>query len=687
MSRPAENRPVESRPVDTQRATPEHGAGSTAFRADIQGMRALAVLVVVLYHIDLVPGGYVGVDVFFVISGFLMGGLLLREAEQTGRVSLRNFFTRRSRRLLPALAVTSTVTLLLAALIVPVGSGFGTAGRTARAASLFFANLSIYNASDDYFAPSAERNPFLHTWSLSVEEQFYFALPLLIAVVFLVLRRQRKAAAPVTWAVIAAASVASLVLSIGITNHDWTPGGIDNAAQYAFFSPLTRIWEFAAGVLLAVWHGRSRAGNGNPGPRSSVAAAGAIAGLAAIVLTSALLDDRAAFPGYAAVAPVVGTVFLLHAAPHAPLVRPLLSWRPVVRLGDLSYGWYLWHWPLIVFCRILWGDAVLLLVGAALLSLAVAAISYRLVEEPIRRNRSVVGRRALGLALVCIAVPAAVATVGLRLNSREQAAIVDRYATRREMRDPLPDPGDGSRTHVVLVGDSHALALSSGLSEVLADADVRLTRRARLGCQMLIGVAYNPTVCGPWQDDTLRLLLDERPDVVVLAAYTIGRTTGINSGEDVGITLADRSGGTASSEAEALVLYRRGLEALVDELTGAGIKVVIVSAIPDFRTPPFGDVSLVDALLGRTEPHNERRTLAEARSRTESVLDVDEDVARGRPMVRVVDPVPVLCTEVCEQVAEGVLLYRDHDHVSHAGSQRLARAILPVILELTEENG
>ncbi len=678
----------------TAPGSPSHGVTAPGFRPDIQGMRALAVLIVVLYHIDLVPGGYVGVDVFFVISGFLMGGLLLREARETGGVSLRTFFTRRSRRLLPALGVTSVVTLVLAAVIIPVGAGFGTAARTGRAASLFFATLSILDASDDYFAPGAEKNPFLHTWSLSVEEQFYFALPLLIAVVFFLLRRRRIAATRATCVALAAASTASLALSIGITNHNWVPWNIENPLQFAFFTPLTRIWEFAAGVLLAAWNSRPRTG---PAPsirrgeairefcsRRSATEASAAVGLIAIVLTSALLDDRAAFPGYASLAPVLGTVLLLHAAPRTRAVAALLSWRPAVRLGDLSYGWYLWHWPLIVFCRALWGDGVLVLAATALASLGVAGLSYRFVEEPIRRSRSVVGLRALGLALLCIVVPAALSTIGLRINSREQAEITDRYATRRDMRAPLPASADGSRPHVVLVGDSHAIALSSGLSEVLADADLRLTGRARLGCLMLIDVAYNPRVCGPWQDETLRALLEERPDVVVLASYTIGRTTGINSGDEVGITLAERSGRMARTETEALGLYRTGLEALIDQLTGAGIKVIIVSAVPDFKTTPFGEVSLVDALRGRTAPQSERLTIDEVRARTGGVLAVDEEVTRTRPMVRVVDPVPVLCSDVCEQVAGGVLLYRDHDHVSHTGSLRLAGAIMPVIMELIE---
>ncbi|MEY4371944.1 MAG: hypothetical protein RL219_713, partial [Actinomycetota bacterium] len=140
----------------------------SGFRLDIQGMRALAVLVVVLYHIDLVPGGYVGVDVFFVISGFLMGGLLMREADSSGRVSLQNFFTRRSRRLLPALAVTVLVTLLIAFFVTPVRGGFRIANQTATGTSLFGANLRLFQLTGDYFAPAAERNPLLHTWSLSV---------------------------------------------------------------------------------------------------------------------------------------------------------------------------------------------------------------------------------------------------------------------------------------------------------------------------------------------------------------------------------------------------------------------------------------------------------------------------------------------------------------------------------------
>ena len=659
------------------------GAGSTAFRADIQGMRALAVLVVVLYHIDLVPGGYVGVDVFFVISGFLMGGLLLREAEQTGRVSLRNFFTRRSRRLLPALAVTVLATMVIAFFVAPVRSDFRTVNQTATGTSLFIANVRLFQLSGDYFAPIAERNPLLHTWSLSVEEQFYFAFPIVVAIVFLLLRRNRGLARRTLVTVIAAAGAASLVLNIALTDRLVEVGGISRPRDFAFFGPVARVWEFAAGILLAAWLLRSPAARetGTSTRLRAISTLGAVAGIAAIIATTAVLDDNTPFPGAAAIIPVAGTVLLLAAAPRAVGLGAVLSSRPAVVIGDLSYGWYLWHWPLIVFTRTIWGDAVVALIGAALVSLAVAAISYRFVEERFRRDQRIVGRRALALAACCIVVPVAVSLAGARLADSTEARLNRRYDLRRA--DPPPIRDDGNGLHVVLVGDSHAKVLVPSLTPILDEAGISLTRRTRAGCQFLVGVTSNLVSCKPWQERTLQALLDEPPDVVVITGYTVGRTTEIIAGKRRPIPLTDYSGKRARTEAEALELYRTGLTSAVDQLTAAGSMVILISSVPDFWTTPFDHVSSFDVLTKNDSPHNEQRAIDDVRRRTGGILAIEQQIASSNPKLRVIDPIPVLCGETCQQVENGVVIYRDHSHVAHAGAVRLAEAVLAEIRTLT----
>ncbi len=660
-------------------------AGSIAprFRADIQGMRALAVLIVVLYHIDLVPGGYVGVDAFFVISGFLMGGLLLREADETGRVSLRNFFTRRSRRLLPALAVTVLATLVIAFFVAPARGDFRTANQTATGTSLFIANVRLFQLSGDYFAPIAERNPLLHTWSLSVEEQFYFAFPLVVAAVFVLLGRRRLVARRTLVGVIAAAGIVSLALSIAFIDG-FDIGGISRLRDFSFFSPLTRVWEFAAGILLAAWLMRrpARSAPADPARQRVVNTLGALAGAAAIVVPTVLLDDTTPFPGAAALIPVLGTVLLLAAAPRAAGVGALLSSRPAVVLGDLSYGWYLWHWPIIVFTRAIWGDAVAPLVGAALVSLGLAAVSYRFVEERFRRDQRIVGRRAVALAVCCILIPVAVSLVGDRIGRTAEDRLNRRYDLRRPDPPATPSTDDG-RLRVTLVGDSHARVLIPALAPLFDEAGIHLRRLTRTGCQFLVGVSSNLTSCRSWQERTMRALLDDPPDVVVMAGYTVARTTEIIAGKRRPIPLTAYSGRRARTEAEALELYDKGLSDAVERLTDAGITIILISSVPDFWTTPFDHVSAFDVLTGRDTPTNEQRTIEEIRQRTGGILDIESRIATTNPAFRVIDPVPVLCSTVCQQVENSTVVYRDHSHVAHAGAIRLAEAVLAEIRSIS----
>ena len=659
------------------------GVVGSGFRLDIQGMRALAVLVVVLYHIDLVPGGYVGVDVFFVISGFLMGGLLMREADSSGRVSLQNFFTRRSRRLLPALAVTVLVTLLIAFFVTPVRGGFRIANQTATGTSLFGANLRLFQLTGDYFAPAAERNPLLHTWSLSVEEQFYFAFPLLVAVVYLLVGKRRPIARRALTVVIAAAGVLSLALNIAFTNRGSNIAGIARPRDFAFFGPFTRVWEFAAGILLATWTLRHRPHTTRSGAPTNrvVYTVAAFAGVGAIIAATVAFDDTTAFPGYAAIVPVIGTVLLLASAPHATGLRTVLSSRPAVIIGDLSYGWYLWHWPLIVFTRTIWGDGTVGLIAAALASLGVAAVSYRLIEERFRRDRRIIGRRALALGATCIIIPVAVSLIGTRIAKTAESRLNTTYDVRRT--DPPNTPANPNQLHVTLVGDSHAKVLVPALTPTLQNADISLTRKTRTGCQFLVGVTSDIANCRKWQRDTLQKLLDNPPDIVVIAGYTAGRVTDVNSGVRTEIPLRDATGRRARTETEALEFYRDGLTAAVDQLTRAGIEVIVISSVPDFWTTPFDHVSTFDVLTSRDTPHNERRTITEIRQRTGGILAVEQSIAANNPNVHIIDPVPVLCTTVCQQVDNGTVLYRDHDHVSQAGATRLAQAVLTQIRTIT----
>ncbi|MFI5261799.1 MAG: acyltransferase family protein [Candidatus Limnocylindrales bacterium] len=340
------------------------------FRPDIEGLRGVAVGVVVLYHAALlgVVGGFIGVDVFFVISGFLITGLLLREAERRGGISFRHFYARRIRRLAPAGALVLILTLVATALLVdPLDRPDMLLDGAASALSI--GNLRFAAAASDYFSAVSTPSPFLHFWSLAVEEQFYLVWPaLLVAAVVLARGRHVRVAIGL---VLASVFVTSFAANVWIT---------DASVNWAFYSLPTRAWELAAGGLVAV------AGTGPRRLPSWALIAAGTAGLAAIIASAFLLDGSVPYPGVAALVPTLGAVGVLLAAGRGP--TRVLTLAPMRFLGRISYSLYLWHWPLLALPAIALGAALDPSQAAGLICCAVVAayLSWRFVEMPFRRG-------------------------------------------------------------------------------------------------------------------------------------------------------------------------------------------------------------------------------------------------------------------------------------------------------------
>jgi peptidoglycan/LPS O-acetylase OafA/YrhL len=306
-----------------------------SFRPDVEGLRGVAVLIVVGCHcgISWCAGGFVGVDVFFALSGYLITGLLATEYRATSRIVFRNFYARRARRLLPACVLVLAVTGFFAvAFLTPQEMIF--AGRAARWAGLYVSNVFFDGSASDYFAPDVEGNPLLHTWSLGLEEQFYLAWPLLILLTYRGPRRARRLIA-----VLSAVTALSFTCSVFATNL---------APTFAFYELPARSWEFAAGGLLALLPVSKIPGDGR-----WVVACGII-GMAVILGSCVLIKGGAGFPGWIAVFPVAGALATLLAGAKTPRrgIAILLSAAPLQFLGARSYAWYLWHWPFLVFAGV-----------------------------------------------------------------------------------------------------------------------------------------------------------------------------------------------------------------------------------------------------------------------------------------------------------------------------------------------
>ncbi|WP_276003581.1 acyltransferase family protein [Mycobacterium interjectum] len=400
--------PVDS--VSPTQAIPSRGSEKTGFRPDIEGLRAIAVVAVVLFHADIpiVRGGFVGVDVFFVISGFLITGLLWREASTSGTVRLARFYGARARRLLPASATVGVVIMLGSAALLPalqsrpiIGDGI--------ASALYVSNYRFVLQGVEYLATNLPPSPFEHYWSLGVEEQFYLVWPaLIIGTAWLIRLTRRRTRAEATSSkrpyllVLALVATVSFALSLVVTRL---------APPVAFFSLPTRAWELAVGGLVALTAGQWRRL-----PPLSAAIAG-WAGLALILLACTRLDRSTPYPGTAALLPVLGAALVIGAGCAAPAhgVGRMLAVRPMRGVGRVSYSWYLWHWPvlLVAMSTAAWSKHPLwLAIVMILFSLGLAALTLRFIEnplrfaDPVRRSATrslVVGGAATAIA-VCVGV-------------------------------------------------------------------------------------------------------------------------------------------------------------------------------------------------------------------------------------------------------------------------------------------
>jgi peptidoglycan/LPS O-acetylase OafA/YrhL len=486
-------------------AAPADGR-DTSFRADIQGLRAIAVLSVVLYHADagLLPGGFVGVDIFFVISGFLITGILLRELER-GEMSIAGFYHRRVKRLFPALFVMLAA-VLIAGAVVLAPSDFAELGRTAISTVFFVSNFDFYSLSG-YFDGAAADKPLLHTWSLAVEEQFYIVFPLLLALLWRHARRHLAL-------IMAAACVAGLAVSV------W--GALEHRTAAFYLTPF-RAFELAMGALAAMLA---------PSLRLPQIARDALSliGLGLIAASFVLFSANTPFPGMAAFVPCLGAALIIAAGvAGTSLGGRALSLPVLTFFGAISYSLYLWHWPALVFARhysveppALWLNAILIL-----FAIAAATASYAFVEQPILRRRTsrpwVFGLGAAGMASIAAVAGAILLSGGAPSRFSPQAqqmfASAEDYNHRRDECHGDEDHriayeancvlgAAGAEPSAAVWGDSAGAELVVALGEAMA-------RRG----QAVMSITYS--ACPPGPD----YHLPERPYCATHNRLTLQRLT------------------------------------------------------------------------------------------------------------------------------------------------------------------
>ncbi|SBT37742.1 acyltransferase family protein [Micromonospora auratinigra] len=668
-------------------------------RTDIQGLRAVAVLLVVLYHAGAgLSGGFVGVDVFFVISGFVISGLLLRELTATGRISLVAFYVRRARRLLPALALVSVVTLAAGALLLsPVDETQRVTGRAAAAAALFFANGYFFLSSGGYFQQHAEANPFLHTWSLSVEEQFYLGFPLLLLLGWRLQQRFRRRY-PIV--LVGLVLVGSLAAGVAFT-YAWLPGlpsfatYPDIAMRFAFYSPLTRAWEFLAGAAVALLCARR-------GVAHRWATPSAVAGVALLLVAAFGIDATDRFPGILAGLPVAATVCLLLAGSAArsnPVSRGL-SLGPLVALGDLSYSWYLWHWPVIVFAKAWFPQVPLVGLLAAAASLVPAVASYRLVERPIHLGRRLPSRRAVAaLAVVCVATPLA-AGAGLvaavdRSWGRDDLAAVQ-AAVRPAHADlvsgcastaPLGSAArpaclwttPGARGTILLIGDSNAGHLTEPMIGAARDLGMDLQVATSGGCPFLLRPRYFSDACRQFVEGSLAALTARSAGyaAVVVSNASVGY---LNGPLATGLA-ADAPPGTPDGQRQRAVAGWASDLGRTVAAVGSHSPVVVIGAVPQYANFPG---CLARSVLASRAPGCGELASGEATRVRADIVAAERGTVRGLAATYL-DTGDRLCRPAggCSAFVDGRIVYRDGAHLSVAGSELfradLREALRPLV--------
>lgn len=650
---------------------------AVAYRPDIDGLRAIAVLAVILFHAKLgaFPGGFVGVDVFFVISGYLIASIILKE-EEKGAFSFARFYERRIRRIFPALFVVILACTAAGALILTPGD-YVAFGRSAFAAMAFWSNFH-FARQGGYFAPAAETQPLLHTWSLGVEEQFYLVAPFVLLAFARYLTRWR---APIFWALFAASLGASA----------W---GVYAETRWAFFLPHSRAFELMCGVALAMGLVPRAKGRANE--------ALAALGLAMIAFAVFGFGPSTPFPGFAALVPAIGAALLIHSSSDVAqtAVARALSLPPVVYIGKISYSLYLWHWPLLAFAEYEYGQSlqpwhrVLLLVAAV----AISAASYHFVEQPARRAGSPSTRRivfAAGAAsIVIVAAVGQYIVKGRGLPGRldPEIATLARttptrvvYAGKCGLNNVPPDRrargecfiGDSNAPspRFVLWGDSHGSALLTHIEDLAGKAGVKGYNIGRGGCPPLFGLEQESADykrCAAAGRAMERIITDPAITDVVLVARWGLYAEGVPSENEAGTQ--SRRFVMRNDEANRAA-FARVLAATVERLRAAGKRVTLIGPTPEYT---FN----VPAAYIKAQMRGQRADIVMPRAAfDERQRGVTPVLARLAQMegVRVIYQHPALCDhKVCRATAGGKALYVDDDHLSPAGAMLIEPALRSV---------
>ncbi len=630
------------------------------YRADIDGLRGIAVIAVVAFHAfpAYFPGGFIGVDVFFVISGYLISGIILRQLQRSS-FAYTQFYVRRVLRIFPALTIVLAASLLLGTLVL-LPDELAELGKHVASASVFASNFTLWQETG-YFNRAAEAKPLLHLWSLGVEEQFYLIWPLLLLMLWKPPRHNLALR-------VFLLTVTSFALALVV-------GPIDSPAN--FYLPFTRFWELGLGCLLAVaMHSnalRSRWSAASHSLSDRMHSALAVTGVGMIAVAMFTLDRHTPFPGAAALLPTIGTACVILARSGTWFAAHVLASGGLLKAGLISYPLYLWHWPLLSFAAILESGEprISVRVVAIMASVGLAWLTFEYIERPVRARRH--GRDALALVIVLVVLGGA----GLFVYTRE--GLPGRYDLDVSAfhAEPRTDPRcldqfgadanfnyckstrSGTPPQVVFLGDSRAQAVYEGVA-ARTEPHRALALLARGGCPPLLQVELHYIAeegCSKAWATFARYVAATKPDVVVL----------VGGGSDLfdpSVAELEATGGWRGNRQAA---FKHGLRQLIVALQQTS-RVIYVNQFPQFETAPSCFLRRIRLPGTHCAPTLDRERVE---ARTASYDQIIGELRAELPGLHVVDARAALCepTRCSQRLPSGEIIYSDEFHLSAAGGR------------------
>lgn len=645
------------------------------YRADIDGLRAVAVLSVLLYHAgaSVVSGGFVGVDVFFVISGYLITTIIMREINGN-KFSLAKFYERRIRRIYPALFAILPFTIGISAFLYDP-SNFRNFGKSLIATTFFFSNIHFWTDTG-YFEGPTELKPLLHTWSLAVEEQFYIFFPLMV----MLIARYFKS------------RISHILAGITLLLFSWNIYAMQNDPSGAFYFAHLRAWELLIGSVLALNPVSVRT---KPAFRNVLS----LIGLGMISAPIFLYSENTAFPGFAATVPAFGTALIIYSGiANLTLVNKLLSFPPLVFVGKISYSLYLWHWPLIIFTtyyairKLTRPELVLLL----MVIFIVSSLSWQFIEKPFR-IKTLPGKTSIFLGagtvmLITAAIGSIIYFNGGFPNRQNTEQMADENETWvYEPCNFTDSDNDGAlefctigaemQTPSFLVwGDSHASALTWGIHLSASQNGIAGQLIYGAGCPPLLGIASNrKSTCIDFNDTVLQYIEDHPElDTIFLAGRWAQWAEGTGYKENIKNKLIDTLSESSKKTTNAILL-ERGLNRTVEELLALDRKVIIISQVPEIKYN-VASSNFIAQRTGRDVNRIIAPSLDEYLSRNQKVFLAINSISKDN--IQVIDPWKALCNEQqCFVVVDEKPLYMDADHLSLFGSEYISHIYDPIFEE------